>query len=85
MEGYKFRRQHIIGQYIADFVCLSKKLIIEVDGLIHQLPEIKENDEQRTKWLEKNGFYVLRFTNSEVIRNIEGVTNQIIKQLKTLP
>ena len=43
-KGYKFRRQHIINQYIADFVCLSKKLIIEIDGLIHQLPENIESD-----------------------------------------
>jgi 5-methyltetrahydrofolate--homocysteine methyltransferase len=62
MEGYKFRRQHIIGAYIADFVCLDKMLIIEVDGLIHQLPENKANDIERTEWLNKEGFTVIRST-----------------------
>ena len=52
LEGYKFRRQHIIGNYIADFVCLKENLIIEIDGLIHQLPENKESDQVRTEWLE---------------------------------
>src|ERR1035437_8785211 len=69
--NYKFRRQHIIGQYIADFVCLDKKVIIEVDGLIHQLPENKSSDEERTYWFNQNGFEVLRFTNDEVIRTGE--------------
>ncbi|RKY90397.1 MAG: methionine synthase, partial [Ignavibacteriae bacterium] len=66
LEGYKFRRQHIIGQYIADFVCLSKKLVIEIDGLIHQLSENIESDEIRTEWLESKGYNVIRFTNEEV-------------------
>ena len=55
-EGYKFRRQHIIGNYIADLVCLDKRLIIEIDGLIHQLPDNKEADEESTLWLNKTGF-----------------------------
>ena len=49
MAGFKFRRQHIISTYIADFVSLSEKLIIEVDGLHHQLPENKKSDDERTK------------------------------------
>ncbi|MEW6702196.1 MAG: dihydropteroate synthase, partial [Bacteroidota bacterium] len=53
LENYKFRRQHIIGQYIVDFACLSKMLVIEIDGLIHQLPENKESDELRTNWLNE--------------------------------
>ncbi|MCB0436164.1 MAG: dihydropteroate synthase, partial [Mangrovimonas sp.] len=53
--GYKFRRQHIIGDFIVDFICLKSNLIIEVDGLIHQLPENKASDEERTKWLENEG------------------------------
>ncbi|HVF96627.1 MAG TPA: endonuclease domain-containing protein, partial [Flavisolibacter sp.] len=48
LSAYKFRRQHIIDRFITDFVCLKKRLVIEVDGLIHQLPENKESDEQRT-------------------------------------
>ncbi len=85
LEGYKFRRQHIIGQYIADFVCLSENLIIEVDGLIHQLPENKESDEQRTAWLNEKGFRVLRVTNDEVLRNYEKTLDKILVELKISP
>ncbi|MBI5731291.1 MAG: methionine synthase [Ignavibacteriales bacterium] len=82
LEGYKFRRQHIIGQYIVDFVCLSKMLIIEIDGLIHQLPENKESDEIRTQWLNQKGFEVIRFNNDEVINVTEIVLNKILASLK---
>ena len=85
LEGYKFRRQHIIGSFIADFVCLSKKLIIEVDGAIHQLPENKISDEERTKELNKFGFEVIRFTNDEVLHNTETVLNKIAKVLNEQP
>ena len=82
LEGYKFRRQHIIGQYITDFVCLSKMLVIELDGLIHQLPDNKELDEIRTEWLESQGYKVIRFKNEEVINEIDAVLEKIIKVLK---
>jgi PncC family amidohydrolase len=82
LEKHKFRRQHIIGNYIADFVCLPKKLIIEVDGLIHQLPQNKENDEKRTLWLQMNGFRVLRFSNDDVINHIDKVLSKILLVLK---
>lgn len=78
LDGYKFRRQHIIGNYIADFVCLSAKLIIEVDGLIHQIPENKASDEQRTEELNRLGFEVIRFNNVEVINERERVANEIL-------
>ncbi|HEY5393132.1 MAG TPA: DUF559 domain-containing protein, partial [Hanamia sp.] len=68
-EGFKFRRQHIIDKYIADFVCLQKGVVIEIDGNIHQLPEVKENDEIRTERLNDLGFDVLRFKNEEILRN----------------
>ena len=77
--GFSFRRQHIIGPFIADFTCLSRKLIIEIDGGYHQLPEQQTSDEYRTQWLEDNGFFVLRFTNEEVVGNTKGVLD-IIKQ-----
>lgn len=85
LDGCKFRRQHIIGQYIADFVCLEKRLIIEVDGSIHQLPENKENDEVRTAWLNKLGFKVIRFNNSDILNNTEGSINVIRSELKSQP
>jgi methionine--tRNA ligase beta chain len=78
LDGYKFRRQHIIGHYIADFVCLPAKLIIEVDGLTHQIPENQVSDEERTAELKKHGFEVIRFNNIEVINERERVGNEIL-------
>lgn len=85
LEGYKFRRQHIIGQYITDFICLRENLIIEVDGLIHQLPENQESDADRTDWLRKEGYHVIRFTNNEVIHETEKVLTTILAVLKAPP
>jgi len=81
LAGHKFRRQHIIGQFIADFICLKQRLIIEVDGDIHQLPDVKSNDEERTRRLNEMGFKVLRFTNEEVLGNVEGVLEAILAAL----
>lgn len=83
--GYKFRRQHIIGQYIADFVCLKKGLVLEIDGGYHQLPEIKLSDEERTEALKRLGFEVLRFTNEDVLNSIENVLKTIGNKLSQLP
>jgi 5-methyltetrahydrofolate--homocysteine methyltransferase len=69
--GKSFKRQHIIGDYIADFVCLESGLIVELDGGYHQLPEQQINDELRTEWLEKHGFRVIRFKNEELLTNID--------------
>jgi len=74
--GYKIRRQHAIDGYIADFVCLQKGLVIEVDGSYHL--ETTEQDELRTQVLNELGFEVIRFTNEEVIANI----NQTVKTIK---
>jgi 5-methyltetrahydrofolate--homocysteine methyltransferase len=82
LEEYKFRRQHIIGSYIADFICLSKKLIVEVDGLIHQLPENQVSDVERTAWLNDQGFEVIRFTNDEVLGNVDDVLEKVLSRLK---
>ncbi len=73
--GVKFRRQHIIGNYIPDFVALSCKLIIEVDGEIHKYQQ--EDDEQRTYELNQHGYAVIRFTNDEVIKDIKQVLEKI--------
>jgi 5-methyltetrahydrofolate--homocysteine methyltransferase len=81
LDGYKFRRQHIIGGYIADFICIKKNLIIEVDGRIHQLPENITSDKERTKWLESQGYRVIRFTNDQVLFQIENVLDKIVKEL----
>jgi 5-methyltetrahydrofolate--homocysteine methyltransferase len=85
LSGYKIRRQHIIDKYIADFICLDKRLIIEIDGLIHQLPENKESDEVRTQVLQDLGFKVIRFTNEQVLSNSPSVLQTIEKELNDRP
>jgi len=85
LSGFKFRRQHIIGSYITDLVCLDRKLVIEIDGLIHQLPENKEADENRTLWLNEKGFKVIRFTNDEVLYKTDETLDSILAALNSQP
>ncbi|HET6995575.1 MAG TPA: methionine--tRNA ligase subunit beta [Chitinophagaceae bacterium] len=80
--GYKFRRQHIINNYIADFIALAEKLVIEIDGLIHQLPENQISDEERTIELNRFGFEVIRFTNDQVLNDTDNVVNAILLKLE---
>jgi leucyl-tRNA synthetase len=76
--GHKIRRQHYIGNFIVDFVCLDKKLIIEVDGEYHNDIEQKEKDEERTLLLEQKYFYkVIRFTNHEIENDLTNVLSKI--------
>jgi len=77
----KFRRQVVIGGFIADFFCISANLVIEVDGSIHDLPEQKEVDELRTKVFESRGLKVIRFTNNEVFDSIDKVIATITKNI----
>src|SRR5690606_38495472 len=83
--GDKFRRQHLIDDFIVDFVCLSKKIVVEVDGGYHSTPEQKKYDEQRTIILNKRGFKVIRFTNEEVSNNLQSVLQKIKSELKAIP
>lgn len=71
--GHKFRRQHPIKYYIADFYCHSLRLIIEVDGSIHKLAEVWEHDIERQKYIEDEGIHFLRFTNEQIEQNLEPV------------
>jgi very-short-patch-repair endonuclease len=80
--GIKFRRQEPIGNYIVDFVCFEKKLILEIDGNPHKETSTKRNDNQRTLWLQEEGFKVLRFWNSEVLDDVEGVLEKIKNLLR---
>jgi very-short-patch-repair endonuclease len=82
LNGLKFRRQRPIDNFIVDFVCLEKRLIIELDGGQHN-----ENihDRHRTEILESNGFLVLRFWNNEIFENIEGVLEAIINTVNPPP
>ncbi len=79
--GAQFRRQHVLGKYIADFVSLDSRLVVEVDGLIHQLPENIEADAVRTDWFNSIGFRVIRFTNEEVLDALPGVLSRIRQAL----
>ena len=83
--GDKFRRQHLIDDFIVDFVCLSKNLVIEVDGGYHNDPTQKEYDQQRTLYLNEKGFRVIRFTNEEVLGNTEAVLTKIKDILVNTP
>ena len=77
LEGFKFRFQHPMGKYIADFYCNKKRLVIEIDGGYHFDKEQQFLDEDRTIWLERHGVKVIRFTNDEVLGNVSSVLNQI--------
>lgn len=80
--GVKFRRQHVIESFIPDFVALSIKLIIEVDGKIHL--KKKEEDKERTNYLEMSGYTVIRFTNEEVKNYIDWVLAEIKNKINLL-
>ncbi len=82
LDGYKFRRQHIIGDVIVDFVNLDKKLVVEVDGGYHKAPDVKEYDILRTNYLNHKGYKVIRFTNEEVLRQPERVLERIKEVLR---
>jgi len=82
--GLRFRSQHPIGKYIADFYCHQSKLIIELDGAYHETNDQKNLDSNRTKTIEDYGLKVLRFTNSEVETNLENVIAEIKKHIKLL-
>ncbi|KTD57212.1 endonuclease domain-containing protein [Legionella shakespearei] len=82
LQGYKFKRQVPIGNYIIDFICTQRKLIVELDGGQHILN--KEYDEERTSYLNSLGYIVLRFWNDEVLLNIENVLESIFMSLEDL-
>lgn len=75
--GVKFLRQHIIGDYIVDFVSRSKGLVIEVDGAYHLERQQMLNDELRSQYLEELGYHVIRFTNDDVLFNLDAVLKEI--------
>ena len=80
IDGQKFRRQQVLGSYVIDFVCLEKRLIVELDGGQHA--ERVPYDAARTAWLETQGFRVLRFWNTEVFKSIDPVVEVIAAALK---
>ena len=83
LNGAKFRRQHNIGQYIADFYCSAAKLVVELDGEIHQTQQ--ERDGDRDAWMQANGLTVLRFNNTEITENLEQTLQAIADHLPSPP
>ncbi len=77
----RFRRQYPIGNYIADFVCREKKLVIEIDGGQHNEPETIKYDEDRTRYIESKGYKVIRFWNNDIDNNLDSVYLEILKVL----
>lgn len=78
--GVKFRRQAVMGEYIVDFVCFERKLVVEVDGGQHA---DNSQDNKRDQWLKEQGFDVLRFWNNEVLGNLDGVFQKIEEHLES--
>lgn len=78
MAGHKFRRQHPIGPYVADFACLETRLIVEADGGQH---DQSGHDASRDAFLRREGFQTLRFWNNDILQNLEGVCDMILRQL----
>ena len=81
LDGLQFRRQAPVGPYIADFCCHRFRLVVEVDGETHDFSERQEQDAKRDRWFASQGYRVLRFTNDDVLKNLEGVIAAIIGAL----
>jgi very-short-patch-repair endonuclease len=80
--GHKFFRQYGIGEYIADFYCPEQRLAIEIDGSQHYTDDGREYDESREKYMISLSIKTIRFSNLDVLQNIEGVLSQIEKELE---
>src|SRR3990172_599606 len=81
LKGFQFYRQKIIGNYIADFYCPELKLVIEVDGGQHYSAEGRENDHMRDAYMTRAGITVVRFSDRDVLKNLEAVMEEIWKKL----
>lgn len=81
--GWHFRKQVELGPYYVDFTCLHAGLVVEVDGFSHDTAGAQQNDELRNRYLQERGFSVLRFSNSQVLENPEGVYAAVIAALKS--
>lgn len=82
LEGVKFRRQQPIGHYVVDFASLESRIIVEIDGGQHNEREKKEKDEEKTAWLKREGYHILRFWNNEILNNVDGVLEVIREALR---
>lgn len=85
VEGRKFRRQHSIGYYIVDFYCPEERLILEIDGDVHDVDFVKEHDIEREEHLKEMDFKVLRIRNEEIFENSDKVVEKIKQRFSTTP
>lgn len=83
IHGQRFRRQHPIGPYIADFACTERRLVIELDGGQHV--QAREKDAARTRWLATRGYRVLRFWNNDVLTNIDAIVHVVASATRSPP
>lgn len=81
LKGYQFYRQRIIGNYIVDYYCPKAKLVIEIDGGQHYTEKGKKRDKKRTEYLNSIGFKILRFSDREVFKNLQGIIEKIYETL----
>ena len=81
--GHRFTKQHSIGRYVVDFYCASEKLVVELDGEVHNNPEAMEYDEKRTLYLEGLGYTVIRFENKMVFDFLDSVLAEIGSNFKS--
>jgi very-short-patch-repair endonuclease len=79
LQGHKFRRQHTVGPFILDFACVEHRLAVEADGGQH---DDNLADERRTTWLKSQGWRVIRFWNNEILGNLDGVMDCILRELE---
>jgi imidazole glycerol-phosphate synthase subunit HisF len=82
--NFRFKRQHPISQYIADFYCHKLKLVIGIDGSIHDTEEVKNNDKLREEFLQTLHLKIIRFTNEEVNKNSDEIVNNLQELIDTL-
>lgn len=85
LKGHRFRRQHPVGPYIADFACVQARLVVEVDGATHATPEEVAYDRRRTQYLQKRGWFVYRAANPDIYENLDGVLDGIEAHLPPPP
>jgi very-short-patch-repair endonuclease len=80
IDGFKFRRQHPIGRFIADFCCAEKQLVLEIDGAVHDRQE--DYDQARTEALQAAGYQIIRYTNQQIDRDIDAVLADLRRNLR---
>ncbi len=85
LDGARFRRQHPIGVYIVDFVCLERRLVVEVDGGQHTEDDHIVSDARRDRWLGSEGYHVMRVSTTDVYTNLAGVLDTIWAAVRDLP